>query len=283
MERRATRVWLGPCPEAGACGAKMGPLARAGAGRAAALLLLMSVLVMLTSPASPALNTQLGTSKLIIGEVRDYIRTVTATGGVPQNLETVTTSTGPYTYTQGTTQYTMPACEDVCGGSLLPGGGIAPPSLSSDLIAQGYKACTTPCYYARTMLNAPATGDLFQSGIEADSLYGQGRLTEAPYGLYTINFVSQNFYMYTPPRGKKTPAQCTAAGLPVGCAYGPGDVNPLGMRKIDMSSGKHLPPPVLQYAPLQTAPPPARSPSLSVVSYQPVSRSSSASLRGTNF
>lgn len=219
-------------------------------GVRAALVALICALFF-ASPASPALEDALETSKMIVGEVRDYIRTVTTEGLAPLGREGVTAEGGPYPYLEGAENLEMRPCEEVCADKLLPGGGIAPPSLSPELLSQGFQACTTPCYYARTMMRAPSSGDLFQSGIEADLSFGQGRFTQAPYGLFTINFVSQHFYMYTPPRGTKPDEDCQNEGLPVGCPYQPGDVNPYGMRKIDMSSGKHLPPPIMEYAPLQ--------------------------------
>jgi len=221
-------------------------------GRARGVLaaLLLAALLALSVPARSALSAELSTTKLVVGEVRDFIRTSTQSG-VALDRESVTTDTGPYSYLEGASNVAMRPCEEVCADKLMPGGGIAPPSLSADLIAQGIQPCTIPCYYARTMLRAPASGDLFQQGIESDDSFGQGRFTQAPYGLFTMNFVTQHMYVYTPPRGRMPDVDCAAKGLLAGCAYEPGDVNPYGLRKIDMSSGKHLGPPTIQYAPLQ--------------------------------
>ena len=217
------------------------------------VLVVVTLVLAALATAQVSLSEDLYSTKVLIGHVRDAIVTSTDPDtGEPKERERAATGQHPSSFMYNDAQgnaHTMPLCEDVC--PMLPGGGISPPSLSMDLVAQGLLPCSTPCYYPRFMVTSSGVGDLFSEGVEADMENQQGRFVQAPIGLYTVNFVSQVMYTYVPPRGTKSAEACAIAGLSPGCPYGPGDVNPYGLRIIDLSTGRHMTPPHLDYAPIQ--------------------------------
>ncbi|CAG9463240.1 unnamed protein product [Pedinophyceae sp. YPF-701] len=148
------------------------------------------------------------------------------------------------------------SCVSTCQQNLLPGG-ATPPNVIT--------ACQRSCAYNRTVLSQLDRGTSFQQEIAPDTLYGQGLFDSTPYSLMTINFLREILYTYVPGRGRMPDWQCFRLNRGSGCGYRPGDPNPWGLRRIDLRTGQHLPPPRptetvagsgifaggMQYAPIQ--------------------------------
>jgi len=133
----------------------------------------------------------------------------------------------------------LPPCEKVCQPMGKYGGGLAPATVSWGTPTD---ACSAPCYHNRVIVAEPGRGAVFSEGIRPDAKYKQGRFTQVPLGqaCIAIDQINRRVYLYTPPRGYKSPDS----------PFVKGDVNPRGMRVIDLSKGTHVEPPKMEFAPL---------------------------------
>jgi len=99
------------------------------------------------------------------------------------------------------------------------------------------------CSYNRTFLTTLGGLAESQTEIMPDTSYGQGNYDSTPLGSSTMNFMRQTLYSYHPGRGNMPDWLCTKLGRGIPCGFRPGDVNPWGLRRIDMRTGRHLKPP----------------------------------------
>eukprot|EP00232_Nephroselmis_pyriformis_P018883 CAMPEP_0182889404 /NCGR_PEP_ID=MMETSP0034_2-20130328/22012_1 /TAXON_ID=156128 /ORGANISM="Nephroselmis pyriformis, Strain CCMP717" /LENGTH=1919 /DNA_ID=CAMNT_0025022893 /DNA_START=131 /DNA_END=5887 /DNA_ORIENTATION=+ len=108
------------------------------------------------------------------------------------------------------------------------------------------------CSYNHTFIKALGGSDLTKKGITRDNQYGFGIWDRTPYGLSTINYVTMTYIGYIPGRGKKPEEICRLEANLFPCgSFKPGEVNPHGLRGVDMKTGRQLAgPPDFKYLPM---------------------------------